>query len=52
MTSKTTFEKIGNKKVNIRTFGSERMRISVLLCMEADGKKLPNFLVFKDEIEK
>ena len=52
MTSKTTFAKIGNKEVNIRTFGSERMRISVLLCMEADGKKLPHFLVFKDEIEK
>ena len=28
------------------------MRISVLLCIEADGKKLPPFLVFKGEKEK
>ena len=33
MTSKTTIETIGNKEVNIRTYGSERMRISVLLCI-------------------
>lgn len=47
MVGKTTIAKIGERNINIRTFGSERSRISVILCISASGSKLPPLLIFK-----
>ena len=47
MIGKKTVEKIGNKTVNIKTFGSERNRISLLLAISANGSKLKPLIVFK-----
>ena len=47
MVGKTTIAKIGEKNINIRTFGSERSRISVILCISAAGWKLPPLLIFR-----
>ena len=47
MVSKTTVEKIGEKSVNVTTFGSERSRISLILSICANGQKLPPLVVFK-----
>ena len=47
MVSNKTIEKIGEKTVTIVTHGSERTRISLLLCISASGEKLPPLLVFK-----
>ena len=47
MISKNTVTKLGEKTVTKRTFGSERTRISVILCISADGQKIPPLLVFK-----
>ena len=41
MISKNTVSKIGEKIVTVRTFGSERTRLSVILCISAGGKKFP-----------
>ena len=41
MVSNKTIEKIGEKTVTIVTHGSERTRISLLLCISASGEKLP-----------
>ena len=43
----TTIAKIGEKNVNVRTFGKDKMRISVVLTILADGSKLPPLLIFK-----
>jgi len=40
MTGKTTVEKIGTKNVEVKTFGTERIRISLLLAITANGNKL------------
>ena len=47
MISKNTISKLGEKSVMVRTFGSERTRISVILCTSANGEKIPPLLVFK-----
>ena len=47
MVGKTTIVKIGERNINIRTFGSERSRISVILCISASRSKLPPLLIFK-----
>ena len=47
MVGKTTIAKIGDRNINIRTYGSERSRISVILCISASGNKLPPLLIFK-----
>jgi len=39
MISKNTTSKLGEKSVMIRTFGSERIWISVILCTSANGEK-------------
>lgn len=41
MISKNTVTKLGEKTVTVRTFGSERTRITVILCTSADGQKIP-----------
>ena len=40
MTGKTTVEKIVTKNVEVKTFGTERIRISLLLAITANGNKL------------
>ena len=47
MSSNTTIEKIGNKSVTIKTFGSERTRLSLLLAINANGGKLKPLIVFR-----
>ena len=47
--SKNTIAPIGEKSVYIRTHGGEKTRITVILTIRADGRKLPPFLVFKGE---
>ena len=47
MISKNTISKLGEKGVIVRTFGSERTRISVILCTSVNGEKTPPLLVFK-----
>ena len=43
----TTISKIGEKSVTVRNFGKEKMRISAVLCVLADGSKLPPLLIFR-----
>ena len=40
MTEKTTVEKIGTKNVEVKTFGTESIRISLLLAITAKRNKL------------
>ena len=40
MTGKTTVKKIVTKNVEVKTFGTERIRISLLLAITANGNKL------------
>ena len=47
MTGKTTVEKIGTKNVEVKIFGTERLRISLLLAIILNGNKLKPLLVFK-----
>ena len=44
-----TIAKKGSKTVFIRTQNQEKVRISVLLTIAADGTKLPPFVIFKDK---
>ena len=45
--AKKAIAKIGEKHINIRTFGTEKIRITVLLTILGNGIKLPPLLVFK-----
>ena len=47
MYNKTTIDKIGNKIIKVKTFGSDKERISVLLGIIPDGEKLPPLIVFQ-----
>ena len=47
ISSHTTIEKIGNKSVTIKTCGSERTRLSLLLANNVNGGKLKPLIVFK-----
>ena len=42
-----TIAKIGSKTVNIKTHGQEKVRVTAVLWIIADGTKLPPVLVFK-----
>ena len=44
-----TIAKKGSKTVFIRSQNQEKVRISVLLTIAADGTKLPPFVIFKDK---
>jgi hypothetical protein len=46
MYNKTTIDKIWNKTIKVKTFGSDKERISVLLGILADWEKLPNESIF------
>ena len=41
--------KIGERNINVKTFGRERNRISIILCISASGLKLPPLIIFKDQ---
>lgn len=43
----TTIPKIGAKTVNIRTFGIDRARFTIILCIGSNGEKIPPLVVFK-----
>ena len=47
MTYNTTIAKIGEKSIKVRTFGGERLRVSLILCILANGDKLPPLVIFK-----
>ena len=47
MTYYDTISKIGEKSVKVLTFGGERLRISLILSILADGEKLPQLIIFK-----
>lgn len=42
-----TVEAKGKKSIHVRTTGAERQRCTVMLCITADGRKLPPYVVFK-----
>ena len=46
-----TVSKIGEKTVKVKNFGYEKDRISVVLCITSNGKKLPPLIVFKGKPE-
>ena len=45
--SKTTVSKIGDKSVTIRSFGSDKTRLTLILCISSKGQKLPPLVIFK-----
>ena len=47
MTSTKTIAKIWSKEVNTKTHGQERVHITTIQWIVADGTKLPHMLVFK-----
>ena len=47
MIANTTIYKIGAKTVRIRTFGSDRSRFIIILCIGSNGEKIPPLIVFK-----
>ena len=47
MTGKTTVEKTGTKNVEVKTFSTGLIRISLFLAIKANGNKLKPLLVFK-----
>ena len=51
MYQKKIVEKIGNKTVTIKTFGTEKSRISLILCVLSNGLKLPPMIVFKGKTD-
>lgn len=42
-----TVELKGKKSVSVRTTGAERQRCTVMLCVTADGRKLPPYVILK-----
>ena len=42
-----TLEKKGVKKVLLKTTGREKLRLTVMLAVTVDGRKLPPFLILK-----
>ena len=50
MNSTKTITKIGLKEVNINTRGKERVHVTAILWIIADGAKLPPMLVFKGKL--
>ena len=48
----TTVTKIGNTTVNVKNFNRDKMRITVLLSIIADGTKLPPLIIFRGETNK
>ena len=49
MVSKICVAKIGERSINVKTFGTERNRISLILCVSANGLKLPLLIIFRGQ---
>ena len=47
MPPSTTVQKIGSDRVNIKTQGQEKWRVTAILTILASGLKLPPLLIFK-----
>ena len=47
MPSNYTINEKGAKEVRLRTTGGEKMRMTVMLAITADGRKLPPYIIFK-----
>lgn len=47
MPSNFTLEQKGTSDVKVVTCGSEKSRFTVVLCVTADGEKLPPYIIFK-----
>ena len=50
MYSKISIAKIGEREINVKTFGTERTRISLLLYIGNNGEKLHPMLIFKGKL--
>ena len=50
MYNKITIDKIDNKTIKVKTFGSDKDRISVLLVILANSHKLPPLIFFKGSL--
>ncbi|KAL4512506.1 hypothetical protein ABPG72_020343, partial [Tetrahymena utriculariae] len=44
-----TVQQIGSKTVTIHTQGQEKQKVSLVLCILANGEKLPPFVIFKSK---
>ena len=42
-----TVAKIGEKEISVKTFNMDQLRLLVVLCIIANGGKLPPIIVFK-----
>ena len=49
ITNTKTIAKIGSKEVDIKTHGQEKIHVTAILWIIADGTKLPPMLVFKGQ---
>ena len=47
MPSNTTIDKKRNNNIEIKTFGGEKVRISLIFGISGNGYKLPPVLIFK-----
>jgi hypothetical protein len=47
MPSNTTVDKKGSKSVHVKTTGHEELRITTMLLVVADGRKLTPFVILK-----
>lgn len=42
-----TVNEVGAREVKVRTTGYEKQRVTVMLCITADGRKLPPYIILK-----
>ena len=47
MIANTIISEIGAKTVSVRTFGCNRSRFTIILCVGSNGEKIPPLVVFK-----
>lgn len=50
MYSKTSISKVDPREINLTTFGIERIRIFLLLCIGPKGERLPPMLILKGKL--
>jgi len=51
MVSNTCVAKIEERSINVKKFGTQRNRISLILCLSANGLKLPPLIIFKGQTQ-
>ena len=49
--STITIARIGSKEIVIKIHGQEKVHFTAILCIIADGTKLPPMLIFKGQPE-